>query len=337
MKFSFIYIDDYGNTGNRMDDPDQPIFMLTGLVVPSDNLNRLEYEVMKATLELRDLADKPAEKMFEYPDFELHGQDLFSRRNKALSGVPIEARTEMVLRLAKVTVRLGGKIVSTFVDKAKLLQAREDLVDSHVSEDIENAKSELKERGIPYDDDKLAKVYQETHRQTYTPYVVGYSTLLVPLNDLLQKQNRFGVLIVDQQNQFKSVHYLNSTRALRLSAQKDKTLTFARIIEQPLQGDGKSNPLLQLADVFGYIVGRQIKAEMQGRSAHDMYQPVLDILDRVSSIKNAEGYWQDKRVHAVSEDLAQHILKHKMPAIISIGMTKEIVEGLDFQRKGEEH
>lgn len=36
MSFYFIYVDEYGNSGTRVDDPDQPLFLLQAAFVKAD-------------------------------------------------------------------------------------------------------------------------------------------------------------------------------------------------------------------------------------------------------------------------------------------------------------
>lgn len=67
-----IYFDESGNTGNNLNDTQQPIFLLCALAVPEDKWLQVE----------RDLQTE-VEKVFPSPrpdDFEIHATDLMSGR-----------------------------------------------------------------------------------------------------------------------------------------------------------------------------------------------------------------------------------------------------------------
>ena len=67
-----IYFDESGNTGNNLNDPQQPLFILCALAVPEDKWLQVEQDLQVET-----------EKFFPSPrpdDFEIHATDLTSAR-----------------------------------------------------------------------------------------------------------------------------------------------------------------------------------------------------------------------------------------------------------------
>jgi hypothetical protein len=67
-----IYFDETGNTGNDLDQPDQPIFVLGALVVAEDAWTPLEAELLEA-IETHFPGPRPA-------DFEVKGSELHNPR-----------------------------------------------------------------------------------------------------------------------------------------------------------------------------------------------------------------------------------------------------------------
>lgn len=78
-----IYIDESGNTGNNLEDPQQPLFLLGALVVPETSWLALETDLEAAL----DQALPPP----RADDFEVHATDL-RQGSRSFRGMPIDAR-----------------------------------------------------------------------------------------------------------------------------------------------------------------------------------------------------------------------------------------------------
>lgn len=78
-----IYFDESGNTGNNLEDAQQPVFVLGALVVPETAWLKVEQE-LEAALEKHLPAPRPA-------DFEVHAGDL-RQGTRLFNGVPLATR-----------------------------------------------------------------------------------------------------------------------------------------------------------------------------------------------------------------------------------------------------
>jgi hypothetical protein len=78
-----IYIDESGNTGRNLADPQQPVFVLGALVVPETSWQRIE-TALEDAIRLHGPSGLPA-------DFEIHGGDI-RQGTGAFKGVPVSNR-----------------------------------------------------------------------------------------------------------------------------------------------------------------------------------------------------------------------------------------------------
>jgi Protein of unknown function (DUF3800) len=100
-----IYIDESGNTGCNLADPQQPVFVLGALVVPESSWQAIEKE-----LEAAILAHGPSGAT---ADFEIHGGDL-RQGTGAFKGVPVANR----LALSDAWLKIAGKYKLQFIYRA---------------------------------------------------------------------------------------------------------------------------------------------------------------------------------------------------------------------------
>lgn len=83
----FAYMDETGNTGRRCDDPNQPIHLILSLVVD-------ESQIASVHDHIRRVARDRCAAICGSPEFEFHGQDLFSARG-CFQGVPPGERIQI--------------------------------------------------------------------------------------------------------------------------------------------------------------------------------------------------------------------------------------------------
>lgn len=105
-----IYIDESGNTGTRKD-PDQPIHLIAGLIVPEGDIRAIE-DAVEGVMR-RHFAVLSTD-----PDFELHGADLFSG-NGAFKGVPPIDRITAIHEVLDMLAGTGAKVIWAAVDKMR--------------------------------------------------------------------------------------------------------------------------------------------------------------------------------------------------------------------------
>jgi len=104
-----VYLDESGNTGNNLNDPAQPVFLLCAMIVDESRWHSLEAS-LKAILEVH------FPKWRETKDFEVHGADL--RRGTGLfHGMPTKQRISFRDDWMRVGVASNVKLIARSVDK----------------------------------------------------------------------------------------------------------------------------------------------------------------------------------------------------------------------------
>jgi len=81
-----IYLDESGNTGNNLADPQQPVFVLGGLIVPEHTWQAVEIDLERA-LEHHLPSSSPK-------DFEMHAGDL-RHGTGCFKGIPVKTRVTL--------------------------------------------------------------------------------------------------------------------------------------------------------------------------------------------------------------------------------------------------
>jgi hypothetical protein len=108
----FAYMDEAGNTGRRCDDPAQPIHLILTLVVDESKVPLLHQHV-------RETARRHCPDICRTPDFEFHGQDLFSGR-ACFTGVDPGKRIAIYDELLKGIELAEGTVIIRGVEKTGL-------------------------------------------------------------------------------------------------------------------------------------------------------------------------------------------------------------------------
>lgn len=83
----FAYMDEAGNTGRKLDEPDQPIHLILSLVVDESKIAAVHEHV-------REVGRQLCPAICDQPEFEFHGADLFAARGP-FSGMAPESRIEI--------------------------------------------------------------------------------------------------------------------------------------------------------------------------------------------------------------------------------------------------
>lgn len=103
------YLDESGNTGRRLDDPDQPVHWLVAVMVP-------EFEAIELMLDLDEVI---ASHVPDDPKRELHGAELFGGSG-IWSGVAPETRLSVYRDALAVLARRSCAIAHASIDKQRL-------------------------------------------------------------------------------------------------------------------------------------------------------------------------------------------------------------------------
>lgn len=108
-----IYLDESGNSGNNLNDPDQPIFLLCAMIVPEDKWLRLERELARVV-----------DKHFPPPrpeGFEVHGTELRTARGFC-KGMGVSARIAFRDEWMDVAAAQGVKLIYRAIEKKRYQQ-----------------------------------------------------------------------------------------------------------------------------------------------------------------------------------------------------------------------
>lgn len=105
-----VYIDESGNTGLNLNDPEQPVFVLCALVVPEDNWQPMERELINA-LDTH-LPNRP-------DGFEIHAKDLRNGHGH-FSGLSVSARTALRDSWLELVPKHQCRLIYRAIEKKKL-------------------------------------------------------------------------------------------------------------------------------------------------------------------------------------------------------------------------
>lgn len=105
-----VYLDESGNSGNNLSDPDQPVFLLCAMVVPETEWLRLEHELAESV----DRHFAPPR-----PDgFEVHGTELRTARGFC-KGMSVSARIAFRDDWMEIAARRGVKLIYRAIEKRR--------------------------------------------------------------------------------------------------------------------------------------------------------------------------------------------------------------------------
>ena len=103
-----IYLDESGNTGNNLADPQQPVFVLGALIVPEHRWQPVEAELDRA-LETHVPSPRP-------PKFEMHAGDL-RQGTGCFKGIPVKARVGLRDEWLRIAASHGLRFVYRAITK----------------------------------------------------------------------------------------------------------------------------------------------------------------------------------------------------------------------------
>lgn len=105
-----IYLDESGNSGTNLTDPQQPVFVLGALVVPEDKWKPLEQNIADCVSDFF---------LHQVPDhFEIHATDI-RNATKTFKGVPIEGRLKLRDQLLQIANNFELKLVYRAIVKKR--------------------------------------------------------------------------------------------------------------------------------------------------------------------------------------------------------------------------
>jgi hypothetical protein len=223
--FYFIYIDDYGDSSGNLNDPKQPIFSLTATFVKAENWINVEMELLEI---IEEFSEKYGIELQR-----LHAVEIYQRSGsfrKVDTGELLAIFEKILLIFKKYEI----SFISALTEKASLRQILDNAISLTKST---NQNTNFLEESLS--DGKFV----------VSSYIHAFSEML-PMIDLhLANLNAYGVLIFDQQDEFKD---LESTPLHKAARALDGA---GRILENPFFRDSRVQTLLCIPDFIGYVIG----------------------------------------------------------------------------------
>lgn len=234
-----IYVDEYGTSGGRLDNPEEPYFALTACIVDEKNWNKLESDILalqrKAIQELTNLGNPPQER------FEFHAAEMLQGK-KAFKGLPIESQIYYAEELLKIAANNQVKYISIGIAKRILLDQFG--LELFLQDEQPN---------------ELANIHTLVRARS-SPYSISFCSILAMLNMWLTSQIDRGILIFDEHSQYGGLGALGSYSRSRISNQ-----SISNIMAAPFYSDSKVHLPLQVADLVSYLLGREAVAALKRR------------------------------------------------------------------------
>ncbi len=242
MSFYFIYIDDYGDSSKKLNDPKQPLFALNAAFVPVENWVSLERELLALMMEIRS---KPG---LEKVD-RLHAVDLYQRTG-GYRGQDIELIFQWFEKILGIFTSHQVQYLPLLVNKNKILE----YLRSNQNLDLDSISANENYQNL-------------LNNGLQSPaYLQTFSILIFTIDHLLKKLNAHGSIIIDQQDEFQHYASLNTYRAFRSRGLLD------RIIENPIYCDSRVQTLLAIPDFSGYVYGGVNLDQIKGKNRPKLFE-----------------------------------------------------------------
>lgn len=217
----FFYLDESGDTGNNLNDQDQPIFVLAGLSVADKKWNNTK-ERLDTIVESYFSANAP-------PNFELHSNELLSPNGEGpFAGHAIERRLALVMDLIDLIGELGHQIHYYAIDKRKMA---------------------------------AANCSFETIFDNKSPYLLAFEYLITYMNwhvkENLGSSARGMIVLDEKQEHHQSIESIIHNR--RYAVPNNQKVKW--IVEFSYPVDSRKNPMIQLSDLVALCVRRFLEIE----------------------------------------------------------------------------
>lgn len=217
----FYYIDESGDTGSNLDDPDQPIMVIGGISVRDEGWNATQ-DALKKRLENFFGGVLP-------PDFELHADDLLSPSGDGVfCGRDRNDRNQLCMDVLKLLAERSHHVHYLAIDKQKM-------------------KSTLLSMVLSYNPKR--------------PYLLGFDYLVTYINWFVKERlgrSARGMIILDRKEQFHEdiERIMRDRRFSGAAAHRVKW-----IVEFSYTVDSKKNPMIQFSDLVIYCIRRFVELE----------------------------------------------------------------------------
>jgi hypothetical protein len=227
----FFYIDESGCTGRDLTNPEQPIFVLGGIIVRDEGWNQTNRDFWQIITQFFN-GNVPV-------GFELHAEDIFSPNGGVfLQGIPRDERNELARNILELLISRKHNTDYCAIDKSRLLS---------------------------FD---TSQVTSKNYLDLQTPYLLAYD-YLISLIDFYIKEKRGrsarAMVILDEKDIFEGeISDITQYRRFILSERK----RVRHITEFSYAVDSKKNPMIQMADLVCYVIKKYLEIETGYRETY---------------------------------------------------------------------
>lgn len=217
----FFYLDESGDTGDNLNDPNQPIFVLAGLSVADKKWNNTKNRLDSILGDYFD-GDLP-------PRFELHSTELLSPNGEGpFANHPIENRLNLTRNLLELINDLGHYVHYFAIDKSIL----------------QNSNCQY-----------------ETIYNNQSPYLLSFDYLITFMNWHVKEklgQSARGMIVMDEKEEHhENVESIIHNR--RYEVPNNQKIKW--IVEFSYPVDSRKNPMIQLSDLVALCIRRFLEIE----------------------------------------------------------------------------
>ncbi len=106
-----VYIDETGNTGKNLNDPQQPVFLLCAMLIHKDQWQALEKRIQAS-------CDEFLQEKAKAEGFEIHATEI-RNGNGFFEGIPVDDRIAFRDKLLQIAIEFDAKLIYRSIEKKR--------------------------------------------------------------------------------------------------------------------------------------------------------------------------------------------------------------------------
>jgi Protein of unknown function (DUF3800) len=210
----FAYMDEAGNTGRRCDDPTQPIHLILSLAIDESKIPVVHEHIRKT-------ARRYCPTCCDDPNFEFHGQELYSGRGH-FRGLPPQRRFEIYDAVLRGIALADAEVIVQGVDKARL---------------------------------------QRRYAKPFHPHDVALMFTIETIERMARGHDCFVLLVADEAKEVEDTALRDLANYQQVGTSWGVTEQIDQIVDTIHFVPSHTNPGIQLADCATYVVSRLLKIQ----------------------------------------------------------------------------
>lgn len=283
--FYLIYVDDYGDSSKKLNDPKQTIFSLTASFVKSEYWASLENELLEILIKIKtDFKLSGVER--------LHAVDIY-QRVKGYRSIGFDECMSLFEEVLNTIKSHQVKYMSFTRDKKEMRATA-------LKIGIRNRAALKLGESVPQEIQK----YYDGEEDFLPTYAYAFADMICDVDSKLNELDAYGMLIIDQQDEFQHYSSLEIYKFLRSSG------AISRTVENPLYLDSRTQTLLCIPDFLGYVVGGIKRDDLIGRDRPNLRKWFSDLVEpcQFSEIDKSGEFFKSKQILTTFSFLATHML-----------------------------